>query len=275
MFDVFEVARERKSVRTYDGKPLNEADRLRLAKIMDEADNPFDIKVTFRLLDAEEHGLKSPVINGEHEYVAAKINRCQLAELAYGYSFEKFVLSAWAYGIGSVWIGGTMNRDAFEETMELSADEFMPCVTPVGYAAPKRALRETMMRAGVKADKRKPIGELFFDGDFSTPMTDGSMQEAGIKDVLEAVRWAPSAVNKQPWRIVKKDGAYHFYEKHDKGFVWPHTGDLQKIDIGIALCHFVLGIEQMGMKADVSVDAPKIDAPDGTEYVVTIRPQAD
>ena len=27
-----------------------------------------------------------------------------------------------------------------------------------------------------------------------------------LKDTFELVRWAPSAVNKQPWRIVKKDG---------------------------------------------------------------------
>lgn len=89
-------------------------------------------------------------------------------------------------------------------------------------------------------------------------------------DVFEAVRWAPSAVNKQPWRIVEKDGAYHFFEKHDRGFIGPSTGDLQKIDVGIALCHFVLGMEQKGVAVEVSADDPHIETPEDMEYIVTV-----
>ena len=60
------------------------------------------------------------------------------------------------------------------------------------------------------------------------------------------VRFAPSAVNKQPWRIIAVGDRYHFYEKKDNGYVGEATGDLQKIDVGIALCHFVMGFEEQG-----------------------------
>ena len=84
------------------------------------------------------------------------------------------------------------------------------------------------------------------------------------------VRWSPSAVNKQPWRIVHKDGAYHFYEKKDRGFNSDVTGDLQKIDVGIALCHFIMGLEYKGKKAEVKIQDPGIKIPENAEYIVSV-----
>ena len=92
-----------------------------------------------------------------------------------------------------------------------------------------------------------------------------------MAEVLELVRWAPSAVNKQPWRIVVRDGVYHFYEKKDKGYIREETGDLQKIDVGIALCHFVTGIEENGKQAVVEINDPGIEIPEGTEYIASVK----
>ena len=193
-----------------------------------------------------------------------------MAEAAYGFSFEKLVLYAWSLGIGTVWIGGTMNRDAFEKASQLKRNEMMPCVTPAGYPAEKKSVRETMMRKGIKADDRKPWEKLFFKNDFQTPLSPGKL-DGQMKKIFEMVRWSPSAVNKQPWRIVQKDGIYHFYEKKDKGYVGEATGDLQKIDVGISLCHFVLGAESMGMKYGISVGDPGIEVMADTEYMVSVK----
>ena len=85
------------------------------------------------------------------------------------------------------------------------------------------------------------------------------------------VRWAPSAVNKQPWRIIAEGNKYHFYEKKDKGYNSEKTGDLQKIDVGIALCHFVMGMEEKGEKPQLSISAPGIEIPGACEYIATIQ----
>ena len=87
---------------------------------------------------------------------------------------------------------------------------------------------------------RFPAEKLFFDGAFDKPLAGQEKEE--IADLIDLVRFAPSAVNKQPWRIIAADGSFHFYEKQDKGYVSEKTGDLQKADVGIALCHFVSGI---------------------------------
>ena len=266
-----DLIRERRSVRTFDGDPINPKDREKLTEYINAGtSNPFDIPVEFILLDAGEHGLSSPVIAGEKLYVAGKVAKIPCADVAFGYSFERLVLYAWSLGIGTTWIGGTMKRELFEKAAGLKEGEMMPCVSPLGYPAKKKSIRESMMRRGVGADNRMPAEKLFFDGGFDRPLSGTKQQE--IADLIEMVRWAPSAVNKQPWRIVREtDSLYHFYEKKDKGYVNDSTGDLQKIDVGIALCHFMMGLEEQKKNAAVVVSDPGIHIPENVEYIASVQ----
>lgn len=272
MSRLIETIKTRKSVRSYDGKPVSAEHRKDIEEYMKQIPNPFDIPVEFMLLDAGEHNLSSPVLSGEKLYVAGKVEKKPYADVAYGYSLEKLVLHAWTLGLGTVWIGGTMKRELFEAAAGLKDGEMMPCITPLGYPAAKRSLKENMMRKGVGADSRIPADQLFFDEKWGQPMAvDGGSDVAdGIAEILEMVRWAPSAVNKQPWRIIRKDGIYHFYEKKDKGYDHPDTGDLQKIDVGIALAHFTMGLEEQGRQAEVSVNDPGLEIPADAEYIASV-----
>ncbi len=262
-----EIVKGRKSVRTYDGTILTKEHRESLESYMNKITNPFDIPVEFVMLDAKEHALSSPVLTGDTLYVAGKVKRVPYADVAFGYSFEKLLLHAWSLGIGSVWIGGTMKREIFEKAAGLKEDEVMPCVSPLGYPAKKRSLKESMMRKGVGADTRISGDKLFFADEWGKALTPPDE----LTDVLEMVRWAPSAVNKQPWRILVHDGVCHFYEKKDKGYVSEETLDLQKIDVGIALCHFVMGLEEKGKQAEVSVDDPHLAIPKDAEYIASVK----
>lgn len=270
MLSLIDTIKSRRSVRTFDGTPVSREDREKLTEYISGLSNPFDIPVEFVLLDAKEYGLSSPVIAGEELYVAGKVAKIPYADVAFGYSFERLVLYAWSLGIGTTWIGGTMKRELFEKAAGLTNGKMMPCVSPLGYPAKKKSIRETMMRKGVGADNRMPAEKLFFDGSFDKPLSETAQQK--IADLIEMVRWAPSAVNKQPWRVIREtDSLYHFYEKKDKGYVSEATGDLQKIDVGIALCHFVMGLEEQGKQAAVEVRNPGIRIPDGVEYVASVK----
>lgn len=261
------LIRARRSVRTFDERELSAEHLEQLHRFAENNPNPYGIPVEFRFLDAKEHGLSSPVLNHAALYAAAKVKRVPHAEEAYGYSFERLVLFAQSLGIGTVWIGGTMNRADFERPMELAPDERMPCVTPLGYPAQKRSVRESMIRKGVKADWRKDGAALFFDGSFSAPL---APERAGtLREALEAVRWAPSAVNKQPWRLVVQGDRVHFYEKKSKGYVSDATGDLQKIDVGIALCHFDLLCAAAGEAPVLVLEDPGIPTEADTEYIAS------
>ena len=269
MSELLKTIKGRKSVRTFDGRPLSAEDREHLEQYMQTIGNPFDIPVRFVLLDAKEHGLSSPVLSGETLYVAGITDKVPYADVAYGYSFEKLVLYAWSLGIGTTWIGGTMKRELFERAAGLSEGELMPCVSPLGYPANKRSLRENIMRRGVGADSRMPAEKIFFDGSWDKGLSPEKQEK--MADLIEMVRWAPSAVNKQPWRIIVTEDCCHFYEKRDKGYIGDKTGDLQKIDVGIALYHFAAGLEEKGFTPVVSVSDPGMTVPEGTEYIATVR----
>lgn len=265
MEHISELVRARKSVRTYDGTPLRDEDRARLSEYLAHIETPFDVPMEFRLLDAKAHGLSSPVVVGSELYAAGKIKREALAEVAFGFAFEKFVLYAASLGVGTVWIAGTMDRPAFERAMELTEGEFLPAVTPLGYPAKKRAIRDAAMRRAIKADTRAPFESMFFEGDFATPLTAERADE--YREALELVRLAPSAVNKQPWRIVKQGDAFHFYK--EASLPANPKGDVQKLDIGIALAHFVLALEDTGVAGTVTAANPGLTGERDTEYIVS------
>ena len=258
----------RKSVRSYDGRPIEAETLAKIKAFAQDVKNPFGIPVSFVFLDARERGLSSPVLIGEPMYVAGKVGKAPYGDVAFGFAMEHLLLCAWSLGVGSVWIGGTMKRELFETAAGKAAGERMPCVSPLGYPAAKKSLREAVMRRGVGADSRLPGEKLFFREGFDTPLTGKALEPCG--DLLELVRWAPSAVNKQPWRVVLRGGRFHFYLKHDKGYTSDAVGDMQKIDLGIALCHFVLGVELQGQKAKVDIADPGIATPAGVEYIASV-----
>ena len=164
MKNITEHIKARRSVRTFDSKELDAETKEKLLAFMKDIPNPYNIPVSFKMLSAKEHGLTCPVVSGTDLYVGGKIQCAPNACVAFGYSFETLVLYAQSLGIGSVWLGGTMNCSAFEQTMELAPDEMMPCASPLGFPAKKMSLRESMMRKAIKANDRLPFEKLFFDG---------------------------------------------------------------------------------------------------------------
>ena len=109
--------------------------------------------------------------------------------------------------------------------------------------------------------------ELFCDGDLSRPL---NLTEP-YREAAEALRWAPSAVNKQPWRVICQDGRFHFYEKKDKGYVSDAVGDMQKIDLGIGLCHFMLALEASDRRPVMTIEDPQLPVLPEMEYIATVE----
>ena len=256
--DAMELIKTRKSVRTFDGRRLDEGDVAKLRAYCPTIENPYGIPVEFLFLDADDLGLSSPVIKGEHLYIAGKVPLGEHAEEAFGFSFEKLVLFAWSLGVGTTWIGGTFRREMFEQAAGATEDVAMMIVTPVGYPADYRSEVDAKLRAGIHGDERLAASELFFEGDFTQPLS-------GDTGLLEAVRWAPSAVNLQPWRVVRDGSRYHFFEKHTMGPRSDVRWDVQAIDMGIALCHLM---EVAG--GTFSIADPGIARDEDTDYIATI-----
>ena len=266
-FSAKAMIKERKSVRSFDGRPISDEDRSALVQYFQTVQNPFGVPVEFKLLNAREHDLSSPVVVGADQYIAAKVTRCRQFEIGYGYSFEAVCLYAQSLGLGTVILAATLSRQTFEKEMNVQETEVMPVVTPVGYPAAKRSIRESLMRKGLKADERIAFDKLFFDGDFSKGL---SKKNAGdYADALEMARWAPSAGNKQPWRAVVCGDTVHFYEA--KTLKDSPLGDIQKVDVGIALAHFDLTMQENGVTGRFVEEDPGITLPDHMLYILSYK----
>jgi nitroreductase len=123
------------------------------------------------------------------------------------------------------------------------------------------------MRKGISADSRMPAEKIFFDGAWDRGLP--ASKQATIADLIEMVRWAPSAVNKQPWRVVICGDKAHFYEKRSRGYVSANGWDIQKIDMGIALSHFELAAKECGISAAFEICDPGLETPENTSYIAT------
>ena len=264
MNHVEKLVRERRSFRTFDGRELTAEDREKLCAFMETIENPYGLPVAFKFLEK----MNCPVVVGTELYIGAKLKEAPHMNEAFGYAFEKFVLYAQSLGIGTVWIGGTMDRAAFEKAMALGADEVMPCVSPLGYPAKKMSVRESMMRKGVKADVRLSFADIVYRNSFEQPLTPDRAGKLFLP--LEMVRLAPSAVNKQPWRMVVMDDAVHFYLQRSKGFGGGKL-DMQKTDMGIALCHFDLAAKELGYSTEFTIAEPNIPCKEEAEYIASYR----
>jgi hypothetical protein len=149
----------------------------------------------------------------------------------------------------------------------------VPAVTSIGYISQKEQ-RGVTIRQLVGGHNRKPWDNLFFREKFGIPL---SSDEAGPYAVpLEMVRIAPSASNKQPWRIIKDGDSWHFYMQRTKGygdtltFKLLNIADLQRVDMGIAMCHFEMAAGELGLRGKWEIKEPKIEKPAGLcEYTAS------
>ena len=253
---IIETIHKRRSVRTYSGKPLSDEHIAQIKQFISQTQAPFGAKARIELIRINSGG--EPIklgtygwVKGALEYLALIYEEAPFAETAVAYWFEQVVLFCTGLGVGTCWLGGSFSRSDFKKQISLKPNEKLRIVSPVGYASDKK--RWFMEGVIVNAEKnhatRKPFGELFFDRDFNHPLTES---QAGIyTKPLEMVRLAPSANNKQEWRVVLENNILHFYKVPYIRF--------DSVDIGIALCHFELTCKESGIggKFEVLANHPQ------------------
>ncbi len=185
-----------------------------------------------------------------------------------GYLLENIILKMTDLELGTCWMGGTFKRSEFGKAVNVLENEVVPAITPVGYPTTTRSIRDQVIRWGAKSHSRKSWESVFFEGDFETRLDRDILGEYGV--VLDMVRLAPSASNKQPWRIVHQGHHYHFFLKRMK-YSHGKSVDLQRIDMGIAMCHFELTARDLGLSGGWDDHRPDLELPDYFEYCITWR----
>ncbi len=210
------------------------------------------------------------IIRGTNFFIAAVHPRGTLHLLNAGYILEQTILYATSLELGTCWLAGTFNRDDFGQAMHLSENETLPAIIAVGYPHGQSFnLMDTIFRTMARSRTRKAWDQLFFDQNFNQPL---SPERAGAyAGVFEMVRLAPSASNKQPWRLLQLGRDVHFFiqraptQKKNIPFF-----NLPYVDLGIAMAHFELSAVEEGLAGTWQISPPEAINPlPGMTYVAT------
>ena len=227
--DIIQAMKERRSVRSYNGQPLNQEMISKLRKIIDDSYTLFGGHVTIRLKAFDLNGEFKPstygVIKGATDFFLMGMGEGEESQLTAGFQFEQVVLKAWEIGLGTCWIAGTYKGSQFDRNEKWPEGESLKIISPVGYAEKQRFF-EKMMRFTVGSNNRKPFSELFFEDDFKKTLNPDNM----FGEALEMLRIAPSSTNSQPWRVLVKGDKVMFYYKP--------KSPIAVLDTGIGICHF-------------------------------------
>jgi nitroreductase len=278
---IVDVMKERYSCRSYKDIPLSEKDRTDIDDFLSrEFTGPFGSRIRFMLFAAElsdSTALKGlgtyGFIRNPAAFIAGVVNESGMVPEDFGYAMESIILHVTEIGLGSCWLGGSFKRSSFGKKAGVLDTETIPAVASIGYKADKRTLTDGVIRISAGSVKRKNAGELFFSGG----MNELKMNYYdGYGKALEMVRLAPSASNKQPWRVVKEDGKniFHFYLERTTSYTMMiklmRYADLQRIDMGIAMYHFEAASAESGLKGKWKIERPSdFKTPRGWEYIIT------
>ena len=278
---VADLVKRRYSCRAYLDRPIDAADQQALSEFLASLGaGPLGSRTRFALVAATEKDRDSlkglgtyGFIKGATGFIVGAVEPGPKNMEDYGYGLEHAVLAATDLGLGTCWLGGTFTRSSFARKIGAARNEVIPAVVAVGYAAPGSRAGKIRERAG--SERRLPGEQLFWQEDPREPLFPSL---AGVyADVLEAVRWAPSASNKQPWRLVRSGTAWRFYLQRTKGygrgsavFSLLKLADLQRVDMGIAMSHFELVARERGLDGRWAIEqAADGPATAGLEYTVS------
>lgn len=271
-FPVEKTVKERYSVRTYSKQPVSNDLKEKILSYADSLQNPFGPKIRFKFIEKNlsENGEKLGTygfIKGAVLYLGAAVNKEKCSQEALGYDFEQLILYITSLGLGTCWLGGTFNKGAFAQEMELKENELFSIITPVGYPASRLRLTEKIFRQSLKADNRLDWDELFFENDLHSPLEKEKSGEYAF--ALEMLRLSPSAKNKQPWKIVFDGKAFHFIQ------LYAHEGsdgsgqEMHRIDMGIALSHFHLAVIEKNLSGRFEKCGISFELEEGNSYITS------
>jgi nitroreductase len=280
--DIQTLIRNRISIRTYEKRMVDPGQLAELEDfIRDLTPGPFSNGSFGFLIQASSQihpdALKNlgtyGIIRNPAGFIIGKVKPLQDLLVDYGFQMECILLRLTAMKLGTCWLGGTFHRSRFEERFADDPEVIIPAVISFGHSSEKRTIIDRTIRWGAGSKKRKAWEKLFFAGDFRVPLSPRINE--GYDAALEMVRLAPSASNRQPWRIVRdnKTKRFQFYIQRDPDYqrtIKTHgMADLQLIDMGIAMAHFELSVRAQGFTGRWVKDTVACNCPENTQYLCT------
>ena len=195
----YRAIKQRRSRRQFEPKPLESKTLAHINSICSDF-RPFPGARSVFVTDKPETVFKGAIgpygkVKNAPAFVAfiGNIENPNVHEYV-GYTGEGVILEAEAMNLATCWVAGFFRRKAVESLINISKNERVMAITPIGYATKDQSLEERFMTGFGLSHRRKKLSGLVTG-------LDESEWPNWIKVSLEAARLAPSAVNRQPWRF--------------------------------------------------------------------------
>lgn len=258
----------RKSIRAYSPEPIPQDTLDRLNEIISIVRcGPYGSSLRFSLVKRPCSTFQT--VRG-HQYTivgAAKTTKGGddfFSVIDYGYAMEKIILSAQELDLSTCWLGGFYHTSEAAKMIDLQSDEKIYAVSPLGIAKRKQDMSclerilSFCLRKMDGADKRLDASRMFFNERFGSPITPEISGK--FSPCLQAVRWAPSASNGQPWRIVLRQSDKNGEAQKKWCFFrvsWFRF--YSKLDAGICMCHWEVATSALGLPGSWKVPLTEKD----------------
>ena len=279
---IIKTISQRFSCRHYQKQPIQEDHIHKLRDFIEAlSPGPFGSQIRFKLIASTVEDRKAlqglgtyGFIKNAPAFIIGASNPSDYHLEDYGFLLEQIILFATSLGLGTCWLGGTFSKSRFSEQIELRQDEQMPAVAAIGEIANPNQKRQGLISRIARAQERLPWENLFFNYTAGVPLLPNEAGE--YTSPLEMVRLAPSASNKQPWRVIASNDSWHFYLQRTPGYRGDPIKqvlklcDLQRVDMGISMSHFQLTTQELGLSGSWRVEESlnDIQQPLG-EYLVS------
>ena len=276
---VIELIQRRYSCRRYKIELIEEKTKNNLIGFLQgDHTSPIKGEARFELIEMSELDPREKkrlgtygFIQGAQNFIVGATKKSQSDLENFGYVMEEVILYATDLGLGTCWVGGTLKRSKFAVQINITDNEIVPAITPIGYAAESQSKIDKLARWAARSKKRHQWEKLFFEGDCRHPLSRSRANQ--FERPLEMIRLAPSASNRQPWRIIKEQDAhiYHFFIIRNRSWYsrflsWP---DFPRIDLGIAICHFNLTIQELGLEGEWQSIQSDVIIPPHLQYFIS------
>jgi nitroreductase len=180
-----------------------------------------------------------------------------------GFRFEQMVLAATHRGLGTCWVGLMFKESSLRTCLGLDPSWRIMVLTPIGRPAePSLASRALRAMAGSKA--RKPLDQSFFWQNHNAALPATMLANERLVRVLEAARWAPSWMNRQPWRFILTNNEVLVYKmrRQDR-----EGKDYHFLDCGIAMAHLHLAAKALGIRGQWHLEQFEVPGAAGAEPI--------
>lgn len=203
---------KRKSCRSYTGEPV---DQETLDKIYEfyKTIRPLypDIRVEYDILAKDQVKCILPWITPQLMTIFSEDKEGFRENV--GFIFQQLDLYMQSIGLGVCWLGmGKINPKEY-----ITSNDNMKYVIMLALGHPKG----DGLRSGMGEFKRRKLSDICDEKDHR----------------LQVAQYAPSSVNSQPWYFTHEDNAIHLHCVQQGLFKVKTLGDMNRIDVGIALAH--------------------------------------